>query len=436
MKHKVNLTNKISSFFKNLVRKPKLKKKSKIIGFGKFKSFFRKKDDSNDKFSLFEVTVLILISILFGFIVGCILLYSRSIVDDSKGLEILDTYHLLLNNYYDEVDEDQLVNAAIDGMVRSLDDPYSIYMDNKTTEGFNETVDGSYVGIGITVSKTENGNEIVDIFDDSSAKESGLRIGDLLISVDDKDVKDMDVSELITYVKGEAGTKVNIKILRNGKEKVFVIERKEIQIPSVTSKIVTSDKTNIGYIDIDSFSANTYLQFKRHLLSLEKQNIKSLIIDVRDNPGGHLNQVSRVLELFFNKKTILYQIESKKDVKKVYSSTSEKRDYDIVVLVNAASASAAEMFASCFQESYKNATIVGITTYGKGTVQQAFSISTGSSLKYTTQKWLTSKGKWINEVGVVPDVFIEQSEEYYKDFNEENDLQFQQAIHILTKKES
>ena len=182
------------------------------------------------------------------------------------------------------------------------------------------------------------------------------------------------------------------------------------------------------YIQITNFASNTYKQFNKKLKELEKDNIDSLIIDVRGNTGGHLSVVTEILDLFFDKDTVLYQIQDKKSTAKYSAKRSDKREYPIVVLTNHGSASASEILASCFKESYKDATIVGTTTYGKGTVQKTGSLSDGSSYKFTTQKWLTSKGKWINEKGVTPDVEVELGD------NLDEDLQINEAIKILENK--
>ena len=173
--------------------------------------------------------------------------------------------------------------------------------------------------------------------------------------------------------------------------------------------------------------------YSKKLKKLEEDNITSLVIDVRDNPGGKLGQVNKILEQFFNKKTVLYQIVTKDKTSKVKDDTSEKRDYPIVVLVNNGSASAAEILAASFQDNYKDVTVVGTVTYGKGTIQKAIELSSGASIKYTTQKWLTPKGKWINEKGVIPDEVIEQGDKYGAEPIYSNDVQLQKAVEILKK---
>ncbi len=414
----------------------KLKKKNNHINnaFKKIKS--KLWPDEYSSFNIPEVIMLVIISILFGVIVGCILTYSKAFTVDNSSYEseLLNTYQKIRDNYYDEVSEKELLNAAINGMIGALDDPYSYYMNDSETESFNQRIDGNYVGIGTTVLHDENvGNKVTDIFEGSPADKAGVKIGDIFLSIDGTDVRYMSLKEISNYMKGSANSSSNFVFIRDGKNIELTITRDVVDIPSVNSKIIEGNNKSLGYISIDTFASNTYSQFKSNLTSLEKQKIDSLIIDVRNNPGGHLGQVEDILSLFFNKKTVLYQIETKGKTEKVYASSKKTRNYDVVVLINGSSASASEILASCFQENYKKATIIGTTSYGKGTVQKSLELSTGASLKYTTEKWLTSKGTWINDKGVVPDIVVEQSEEYMAAPSDDNDLQLQKALEVLTK---
>lgn len=408
-----------------------------------FKKTFSKikhkiKPDDYNYFSIPEVIMLVIVSILFGIIVGCILTYGKILSSDnmsSKEKELLATYEKIRDSYYDEVSEDDLVNAAVSGMVGALNDPYSYYMNSTTTTSFNQKVDGQYVGIGATVSHDEtDGNKVVDVIKNSPADKAGVEIGDIFYSIDGNEVRYLSMSKLSKYIKGDKGISSNFVFIRDDKQVNITITRDVVVIPSVTSKIIEGKNKKIGYIYIETFAANTYKQFVKNLESLEKQKLDSLIIDVRNNPGGHLNQVEDILSMFFDKKTVLYRIETKGEVEKVYSKTRKSRNYDVAVLINSESASASEILASCFQENYKNATIVGTVSYGKGTVQKALELSTGASLKYTTQNWLTSKGVWINNKGITPDEVVEQSPEYSNNPTDENDLQLQKALEVLTNK--
>ena len=187
----------------------------------------------------------------------------------------------------------------------------------------------------------------------------------------------------------------------------------------------------IGYLKISSFSNVTYKQFKENLTELEKNNITGLIIDVRNNGGGYLNSVTDISSLFLSKGKVIYQLETEKGITKIKDTTKTKKTYPIAVLVNKNSASASEILTSVIKESH-GGTIIGTNTFGKGTVQETMNMKDGSIIKYTTKKWLTPNGNWINEVGVEPTIKLELSDEYYENPTTENDNQLQEALKILT----
>lgn len=411
--------------------KKKSDKKLKMENFFNILNF----DLENDsKFSIFEVVIIIFISIVFGIIVGYVLTYTRSplgsVKSNSKLSEIISTYNSIKDNYYKEIDDDTLVNAAVSGMIGSLDDKYSNYMDSSTTDSFNESVEGSFVGIGITIMYDGEYNKIIAV-DDKGPSNKILKVDDLIVEVSGKDVRGIYGDDLKKLIRGKVGTTVKIKVLRNNKYLTFSIKRTNIEIKTVKSNYFDVESKKIGYLDVDVISSNTYKQFNKNLKRLENKNIDSLIIDLRDNPGGHLSQTKEILSMFFNKKTVLYQLKDKDTKKKIYSSSNETRSYPIVILVNDGSASASEIITSCFMENYNNIKVVGTTTYGKGTVQQSHQLSTGTSIKYTVQEWLTSKGKSINEKGIKPDEELLMNSEYYSNPTYNTDNQLQKAIEIL-----
>ena len=208
------------------------------------------------------------------------------------------------------------------------------------------------------------------------------------------------------------------------------LDKEEFKLNS-NIKFLEEENQKIGYIHIHIFSSHAFTQFQAALKELENQKIDSLIIDVRDNPGGHLAQARNILSLFFDKKTLLFQTESNGKRTKVYSTTAEKRDYPIIILMNQDTASAAEVLVACFQENYKNYHVVGVNSYGKSHVQKSLTLNSGSSIKFSIEKWLTPSGKIISETGLVPDVVVEQSPVYYVDQTVENDAQLQKAISII-----
>ncbi|HIR48726.1 MAG TPA: S41 family peptidase [Candidatus Faecimonas gallistercoris] len=395
-------------------------------------------DTSINSFNTIEVLIIIIVSITFGIVVGVSLSFFR---DEYRGekvsnslQELITVYQNILNSYYKNIDEKDLADAAIDGMMSSLDDPYSTYMDEENTETFNETVDGSYVGIGITITVDKNGDfSILDVANDSPAEKAKIKKGDVIIDIDGKELDGVSLDEVTTMVKGKEGSKLSLTILRDGKKIKKTVSRGSIDLVSVNSQVYALNNGNAGYISISSFAANTYKQFKKELKKVEDKNIMSLIIDVRSNPGGHLSQTKKILELFIKKNKVLYQVEFKGNKTKIKDQTKTFRSYPVVILVNSSSASASEILAAAFKDSYTNVTILGETTYGKGTVQTAYSLSDGSSLKYTTERWLTPKGKWIDGKGVTPDKEVLLTDEYLENPIAENDLQLQSALDILKK---
>ena len=403
------------------------------------KKYKRVNNDSRMVFSLIEVMIVMFISLVCGVLIG-------HFVNGEKVLnnryyhsrEIVRVYNNILDNYYyDDIDEKELANAAVRGMIESLSDPYSFYMNGESASQFNESIDGSFVGIGVTIQYNPDigYNTIIKVLKNGPADRAGIKEGDILIKVNDTDVHEVYGDDLTKLVRGKIGSIVTITVKRNDKTKVVNVKRDIIELDSVHGEVINSDDKKVGYIRIDTFASNTYKQFNNNLKKLEKDGIESLIIDVRNNPGGHLTQTRKILSLFFDKKTVLYMIDNQKVKKKVYSLTNEKRTYPVVVLIDNESASASEIIAACFKDNYKNISLVGTTTYGKGTVQKSQKLNTGTNIKYTAERWLTPKGKCVEGKGIKPDYEVKLSEDYYKDPKRENDNQLQEALKAL-KKES
>lgn len=413
-------------------RKEKTKKKRHILK-NQYRSFRKYSEEFFQKsfFSMFEVLILIVIAILFGILIGYLVTNHHN-PNDKNIAEIVDTYNNILDNYYEDVDSKELSDAAIKGMVQSLKDPYSNFMDEDNTNQFMEDVEGSFVGIGVTVLYEEEGyHRVIEVLEDGPAEKAGVQADDVIIEVDGKSVLNVSGDDFTNLVRGKRGTEVIITVRRGEEEKEITIKRDVVEIKNVSSKTFDSEVGKIGYIRIESFSANTYSQFSKNLKKLEKGGIKSLVIDVRDNPGGYLLQTQEILSLFLPRKTLLYQIESKNSKKKIYSSSKESRSYPIAVIVNNGSASASEILASTIQDVYSNGIVVGQQSYGKGSVQKPKYLKNGSSIRYTTQKWLTAKGKSIEGKGIKPDVIVEQSNEYYENPSDDTDFQLQEAINKL-----
>lgn len=345
--------------------------------------------------------------------------------------EFEENYQYILDNYYDEVNKEAIIKGAISGMVNALGDDYSVAINDESSNNFNTRLTGSYSGMGIEIVNDNNYNIIIsDVFEDTPAAKAGLKVMDVILSIDDVDFSNKKTSELTDYIKESNKEKYIIKVKRGTEELSFEIARQLIQIKSIYSELKEIDDHKIGYIYISVFASNTADQFKAAVESLEKQGMDSLIIDVRYNTGGHLTSAVEILSYLLSSDKVIYQIESKGITTKYYSKGSETKTYPIVVLQNKNSASASELLSAALKEEY-GATIIGEVSYGKGTVQELVTLTDGTQYKFTTKKWLTPKGNWINGVGVSVDIEEALSKEYENNPTEENDNQLQRAVQYL-----
>ncbi|WHY66328.1 S41 family peptidase [Neobacillus sp. SuZ13] len=324
--------------------------------------------------------------------------------------KVENAYDLILSRYVEKVDQDKLVEGAIQGMLSVLKDPYSVYMDKETAKQFTQTLESSFEGIGAEVGMVDGKIVIVSPFKGSPAEKAGIKPNDQILKVDGKSVEGLDLNKATLKIRGKKGTKVQLLIARKGLKDPLAIDvtRDEIPLETVHASIKEHDGKKIGYIELTSFSEDTAADFEKELSALENDHIKGLIIDVRGNPGGLLDSVGEILKEFVPENKPYVQIEQRNGEKKRYfSNLSEKKDYPVVVLVNKGSASASEILAGSLQEA-DGYQLVGETTFGKGTVQQAVPMGDGSNIKLTLFKWLTPDGNWIHKKGIEPDVAIKQ----------------------------
>ena len=354
-----------------------------------------------------------------------------SVTKDLK--KVVDTYYAIVDNYYGDLDKNMLIDGAVEGMISSVGDTFTSYSDSDSAASFNETINGSYEGIGCSVATLSDNRIVVyEVFDSSPSAIAGLKVGDEIIKVDGVSYADKNSTDISNYVKNSGKSSVVLTVLRDDKEEDITINLSKVEIPYVNGDIIEKDGKKVGYIDISLFSSNVYKQFKNKLVDMEKDKIDGLIIDVRDNTGGYLTSVTDICNLFLEKGKIIYQLEDANGKVKKKDTTKEKRSYKVVVLINGGSASASEILASAIKESY-GGSVVGTNSYGKGTVQQTKKLLDGSMIKYTTQKWLTPLGNSINEVGVTPDYVVEINESYLKEPIRENDNQLEKAIDLIVK---
>ena len=316
-------------------------------------------------------------------------------------------------------------------MVSSVGDVYTSYADTEYTESFNELINGKYEGIGCTIQQTEEEIKVISIYDGGPADKAGLKVNDIIKSVDEYDANEMGATALSEYIKNEATNDINIVVYRDGEEISFNLIRDEVEIPVVESKVINDNDAKIGYLKISIFSSVSSNQFEKRLEELEKENIDSLIIDVRDNNGGYLSSVTDIVSYLMPKGDVIYKIQKNDNIESVKDKTTTKREYPIAVLVNGNSASASEILAGAIKDSY-GGFVVGNTTYGKGTVQQVKKLSDGSMIKYTVENWLTPNGTWIDGEGIVPTHLVDLDQEYYENPTDENDKQLKKAIELVS----
>ena len=403
-------------------------------------------DDSNVReiiverrsgFNFSEVIIIMIIAIMFGFLLGNIVnfvVFSDNSSSDKELDELVTTYDNIINNYYEDVDKEELIDAGIQGMINYLDDPYATYFSGEASEDFNQELAGNYEGIGVEVMLNNGVVSVSRVFDNSPASKAGVKVGDVVIKVNDNDITGKSLTEVVSMISGKnSGNKSKLTVTRNGEELSFELAKGTIEVPAVNSEIYENNGKKIGYIKIDLFSSKIYKQFNSALKNLEKNNIQGLVIDVRDNPGGYLSEVKNILCLFLDKKQVLYQLQTKNKTEKIYGTKkSIERDYPVSVIINDESASAAEILASAFKESY-GSRIVGINSYGKGTVQSASDLNSGDTIKYTVQKWLTPDGNWVNDKGVVPTDRVENVLQEGEILTFDNDVMLQTAINVVSE---
>ena len=417
------------------IKQEKLKQREEKLNKSKLYKILKKffKIDRDEKISLKEQIFSMIYFEVIGAILCLLILFAitggQNYFKIYKDLnKLINVYDTIESNYYGELDKEELINSAIDSMLSSIGDSYTTYTEDVDKSQFLEELEGIYEGIGCTVSMTENGEIIVvDVFKNGPAESSGLQTNDIIKQIDDQDFTTKTSEDMANYVKGTKKSKIKLTIEREEVETDIIISRKKVEIPSVTTNIIEQENKKIGYIDVSVFSAVTYKQFKKHLEELEEQNIEGLIIDVREDTGGYLNSVTDISNLFLKKGSIIYQLKDNKTEEKVKDTTKEHREYPIAVLINNSSASASEILASAIKESY-GGIIIGTNSYGKGTVQRTKTLSDGSMIKYTTQKWLTPNGNWVNKKGVKPTIEVEF------DYENNVDTQLDTAVSEIIKK--
>lgn len=368
------------------------------------------------EFNLVEVIVIILITGIVVSVTSGLLVFKNydklfNVGSDtsSEFSEFKKAYDHIVNSYVKEVDREKLINAAIDGMYSYLNDEYSIYMDKNTTESLEQRLDGEYIGVGIEIITNKDDGKIIinKVFSNSPASEAGLKVGDQLIALDGILLEGKENTYVSDTIKNSKNDTFRVKYLRNNKEYEITLKRKNVTIDSVVSE----EYGNVGYIQIQTFSATTSKQVKNKINDFGS-NIDSIVVDVRNNTGGYLSSAYEIADYFIAKGKPIYQLKNKNNKITKYNAKSGilKPFKGVSVLINGFSASASEVLTLALKES-ANATIIGVKSYGKGTVQEKDILSSGAMVKYTTAYWLSPKGNSINGVGIKPDIEVKDSDE-------------------------
>lgn len=345
----------------------------------------------------------------------------------------LEKYKEIIDKYYlGEVDEEKLIEGAIKGYIEGLNDPYSEYISKEEMEDYLQDTMGNYVGIGIYMVKDEKTNKVkvLSPIKNSPAEKAGILPGDIIISVDGKEYSADEMTVMANNIKGPEGTEVTLNLLRKNGTIEIKVKRENIKLNPVEGKVL---ENNIGYIAFSSFDETTAEDFKTEFEKLKQQNIKSLIIDLRNNGGGLVDQALKIADYITNKdEVLLYEVDKngKEEIKK--SEKDPIINMPIAILTNENTASASEILAGAMKDLGK-AKIVGTKTYGKGVIQQILSLKNGSGIKITTEEYQTPSHNKINKVGIEPDEKVELPEDVESELNvpEEKDTQLDKAIEIL-----
>ena len=343
--------------------------------------------------------------------------------------------NLIQERYIGQADGEAMEDAAAAAMVKATGDRWSYYIPASQFEAHKEQSENAYVGIGITIQQAEDGSGflIVMVNQNGPAQEAGIQVNDLLIAVEDQDVREMTADQVRELIRGEAGTKVSLTVMRQGEHQTLAVERRRIESAVATGQMLTD---GIGLVKISNFDERCASESIAAIQKLQQEGAKKIIFDVRNNPGGYAEELVKLLDYLLPEGDLFRSV-SYDGTEKVDTSDADCLDMPMAVLINGSSYSAAEFFAAALQE-YQAATIVGEPTVGKGVYQTTISLGDGSAVALSTGKYFTPKGNSLTDVGVTPDVRVDVDEEtaekiYYGTLGYADDLQIQAAVETLNR---
>jgi len=348
-----------------------------------------------------------------------------------------EIYNTIDEYYLNGIDNDKMKDGIYKGMVDSLGDPYTVYYNSEEYKQFTSSSSGTYSGIGVAVSQnvTTGAITIVKTFKKGSGEKEGMKPGDVIYKVEGKRIEGLELSKVVSMIKGEEGTFVKVTVLRDGKEIEFNLERKKLEVDTVNYRMEDRSGKKIGYISVSEFDEVTASQFKSAISELSKEGMEGLVIDLRDNPGGLLDVTCEMLDRMIKKGLLVYTVD--KYGKRVDEDATDSDSFDkpVAILVNGNSASASEVFSGAMKD-YKAATLVGTKTFGKGIVQSIVPFGDGTAMKVTVSKYYTPNGVNIHGTGIEPDVVVELSKDATKNgkYERKNDNQLDKALDVVVDK--
>lgn len=382
----------------------------------------------NKGFNIYAVIIIVIVvSIVSGLTTGIIIKnsYHEELLNDSTLNEFLDVYSNVTNNYYEDVNKEEMIDKALDAMLDYLGDNYTTYLNKEEREALEERLNSTYKGIGITITE----RKIIGITQGGPAEKSGLKVGDIINKVNDIDVTEYTADQISTLIKA-TDKKVRITVLRGDEEKTYEINVETLNNSEVAWTLIPD--SSIGYISIPIFSRGLTNYVASAIESLKVQGADRLIIDLRNDTGGYLDEAHNVASLFLEKGKVIYSLEDKKGKTNYYDETEAKMDMPVVILINENSASASEILAAALKDNY-GAILIGTKSYGKGKVQQTYNLENGGMAKFTSAKWYRPNGSCIDGVGLIPDYVIDLETIYDENDNAVglNDTQYLKAIEVI-----